>query len=86
MALRPPMSETRVKVIEAAFKKMDKSGDGFITVDDLKRVYNVKKHPKYMSGEWDEDKVLKEYLRVFDTPNKSGMTVYAMMVMMQTQL
>ena len=34
--LQPPMSEARKKVINEAFKKVDKSGDGVITVQDLK--------------------------------------------------
>jgi len=33
---QPSMSETRRKVVKEAFSKMDKSGDGFITIDDLK--------------------------------------------------
>ena len=30
------MSETRIKVITEAFEKADKTGDGVITIDDLK--------------------------------------------------
>ena len=30
------MSEARKKVVREAFAKMDKTGDGVITVDDLK--------------------------------------------------
>lgn len=30
------MSQSRVKIIGEAFKKLDKTGDGEITVDDLK--------------------------------------------------
>jgi hypothetical protein len=33
---QPPMSEARKKVVREAFAKMDKTGDGVITVDDLK--------------------------------------------------
>ena len=29
---------------------MDKTGDGQITIDDLKLGYNVKFHPNYMNG------------------------------------
>jgi Ca2+-binding EF-hand superfamily protein len=36
------MNQKRMNLVEAAFKKMDKSGDGFITVDDLKGTYDVK--------------------------------------------
>ena len=30
------MSESRIKIIQEAFKKADRTGDGVITIDDLK--------------------------------------------------
>ena len=39
---QPPMSKARVNLIRQAFQKLDKTGDGFVTVEDLKGVYNVK--------------------------------------------
>jgi Ca2+-binding EF-hand superfamily protein len=67
IALRPPMSNARKSLIHQAFVKLDKVSDGKITVDDLKGVYNVKKHPKFLSGEWNEDQCLREFLDSFDT-------------------
>ncbi|XP_067677499.1 calcyphosin-like protein isoform X3 [Haliotis asinina] len=70
--LRPPMSKARRALIEQAFKKLDKSGDGVVTVEDLKGVYNVKKHPKYLNGEWTEDQCLRQFLDTFDSQDKDG--------------
>ncbi|KAK3090470.1 hypothetical protein FSP39_012128 [Pinctada imbricata] len=70
MALRPPMNKNRKGLIIQAFRKLDKTGDGVVTVEDLQGVYNVKKHKKYISGEWTEDQCLKEFLDSFDTPNE----------------
>ena len=39
---QPPMSKARTNLIRQAFQKLDKTGDGFVTVEDLKGVYNVK--------------------------------------------
>jgi Ca2+-binding EF-hand superfamily protein len=36
------MSQSRISLILAAFQKMDKTGDGVITPEDLKGVYNVR--------------------------------------------
>ena len=36
------------------FSKLDKTGDGVVTVDDLKGVYNPIHHKKYKSGEYTE--------------------------------
>jgi len=50
-------------------RKLDKTGDGVVTVDDLKGVYNPKFHKKYKSGEYTEDDVFREFLKSFDSPN-----------------
>ena len=35
-------------------------------MEDLRGVYIVKNHPKYMNGEWKEDQVLRQFLDAFD--------------------
>ena len=42
------------------------TGDGVVTVKDLAGTYNARKHPKYLSGEYTETKVLKEFLNTFE--------------------
>ena len=61
------MNNTRRQLIIKAFQKLDKSGDGVVTVSDLKGVYNVSKHKKYLSGEWTEDQCLGEFLESFES-------------------
>jgi len=63
------MSQARKVLIMDAFKKLDRTGDGVVTVEDLKGVYNVTKHKKYLSGEWTEEQCLREFLDSFDDKN-----------------
>lgn len=67
--LRPPMSQTRKDIILKAFSKADKTGDGKITVEDLRGVYDVSQHAKVKSGEWTKDQAFAEFLKTFDSPN-----------------
>ncbi|XP_032076118.1 calcyphosin [Thamnophis elegans] len=68
-ALRPPMSNTRKEIIAKAFQKLDRTGDGLVTVEDLHGVYNSRSHPKFKSGEWTEDQVFSAFLESFDSPD-----------------
>ncbi|XP_005528035.1 PREDICTED: calcyphosin-like protein [Pseudopodoces humilis] len=73
VTLRPPMSNARKEIIMQAFQKLNKSGNGVITIEDLRGLYNVKYHPKYLNGDWTEEQVFKAFLDNFDSPyDKDG--------------
>ncbi|KAL0891931.1 hypothetical protein ABMA27_015172 [Loxostege sticticalis] len=64
--IRPPMSDSRRAIVEQAFNKLDKTGDGVITVDDIRGVYAVTSHPRYMSGEETADTIMNKFLANFE--------------------
>lgn len=72
IAFRKPLAGSRLNVVEQAFKKADKTGDGVITCDDLKRHYNAREHPKYKNGEMTEVEVFTEFLKTFEPENPDG--------------
>ena len=64
------MNKNRISLINQAFSKLDKNSDGKIDITDLKGVYSVQKHPKFLNGEWSEDQILRKFLDTFDTKGK----------------
>lgn len=60
------MSKARLALVDAAFKKLDKTGDGIITVEDMKGVYHTERHPKYISGEKTREDIFNQFLSNFE--------------------
>ncbi|KAF3848359.1 hypothetical protein F7725_014856, partial [Dissostichus mawsoni] len=54
-------------------RKLDRTGDGVVTIEDLRGVYSPKHHPKFQNGEWSEEQVFRSFLDNFDSPTtKTG--------------
>ena len=82
------MNKSRQGVVMEAYQKLDKSGDGVITIEvgrdftktsqithitqDLRGVYDVKNHPKYLNGEATEEDLYTKFLQNFETNGLSG--------------
>jgi len=64
--IRGEMSDKRINLIKQAFKKFDRTGDGVVTIDDLRGVYSAKNHPDVKSGKKTEDDILFEFLDTFE--------------------
>uniref|UniRef100_A0A646QDA1 Calcyphosin n=1 Tax=Hemiscolopendra marginata TaxID=943146 RepID=A0A646QDA1_9MYRI len=64
--IRPPMTPNRKKLVMEAYAKLDKTGDGQVTIEDLKNVYSVRHHPQFLNGEMTEDQLLTKFLANFE--------------------
>ncbi len=47
--LAPPMPERRLALVREAFRRLDKTGDGVVKIDDLAQAYDTSKHPLVLS-------------------------------------
>jgi Ca2+-binding EF-hand superfamily protein len=63
---REELSERRLKMVDAAFRLMDKDGSGQITVGDVKCLYDPSHHKDFIEGTKSKDEVIKEFLDSFD--------------------
>jgi Ca2+-binding EF-hand superfamily protein len=72
VALRGEMSEDRLDFVHEAFRRLDRTGDGVVTVEDLEQLYDVSQHPEVMNGNLSEREALKEFLSQWDTGVQDG--------------
>jgi Ca2+-binding EF-hand superfamily protein len=66
-AIRGPMNPQRKRITAQAFKKLDKDGNGWIDINDIRNVYNATHHPDVQSGKKTEEQILQEFLETFET-------------------
>lgn len=66
-AIRGPMNSNRKKIVAQAYKKLDKDGNGWIDINDIRGVYTANKHPDVLAGKKTEDQILQEFLETFET-------------------
>ncbi|GBG31649.1 Calcium-dependent protein kinase [Hondaea fermentalgiana] len=67
VGLRGPLPARRRDLIGQAFAKLDRTGDGTVTVEDLEMTYDPSFHPDVRSGKLSKAQALREFLTQFDT-------------------
>ena len=60
------MNQNRVSLVKRAFAKIDKDGNGVLTIADIKGTYDASNHPDVLAGKSTEDEILFEFLDTFD--------------------
>ncbi|XP_064477304.1 calcyphosin-like protein isoform X2 [Ornithodoros turicata] len=65
-AIRPRMGPSREAMVMKAFEKLDRSGDGQITFEDIQGVYSVQSNSEYLNGQRTKKELLTRFLANFE--------------------
>jgi Ca2+-binding EF-hand superfamily protein len=72
--VRDPLTERRLKLVQMAFDKLDKDGNGIVDGTELAQTYDASRHPEVIAGRMTEKEVLTQFLETFDVGGvKDGM-------------
>ena len=73
VGIRGKLNARRKAIVEKAFLKFNKNDtDDWIDAQDLAGVYDVRMHPKYLSGEMSEQEIFEEFLVSMGDKNRDG--------------
>jgi Ca2+-binding EF-hand superfamily protein len=67
MAVRGELNDFRRALIEKAFRCLDRDGNGYLEIDDIRDKYNASKHPDVIQGKKTENQILMDFLETFET-------------------
>mgnify|MGYP000291577811 FL=1 len=70
--IRGQMNERRQNLVLLAYGVLDKTGDGVVTIEDLKGSYNTSQHPDVLAGKKTEDQVLLEFMKQWEGGEADG--------------
>ena len=74
--IRGDLSDRRKALVRMAFNKLDKTGDGLVTLADLEGTYNVEFHPKFKSGEMSKKDILQDFMKQWDLHHRDNKVTY----------
>lgn len=76
--LREQLTERKKKMVDKAFKTLDKDGSGQINVRDIINVYDVSKDKDFIAGKKSKEQILSDFLNSFDglKGNNDGVITY----------
>lgn len=72
LAVRGTINKRRQGMIDMAYKVLDNTGDGKITIEDIQNRYNVHHDPDVLAGRKVHDCALGDFLGQFDSIDKDG--------------
>jgi Ca2+-binding EF-hand superfamily protein len=65
--LKGKLNDFRLRLLTEAYQKLDKNGDGQVTLDDIARNFNATRNPEVLQGRKTEGEVFNEFITNWDT-------------------
>ncbi len=72
LAVKGELNERRKALIAEAYKVVDVTGDGKVSIEDLIGTFNAKSHPDVASGKRKEEEIINDFMGQWDTLEKDG--------------
>lgn len=70
--LAEPMNGRRQQLVDDAFGRLDVTGDGRVTIEDIMQMYDASLAPEVVNGNLTEEQALRRFLDAFDSGVKDG--------------
>jgi len=64
--VRGQMNRERKLLVRQAFQRLDRTGDGQVTIEDVQQCYDASQHPEVQNGRMTEDEALQEMMSVYE--------------------
>jgi Ca2+-binding EF-hand superfamily protein len=64
--VRDPLTDRRLRLVQTAFHKLDKDGDGAVDASEIASLYDASKHPDVLSNKRTTEDIYTEFLDTFD--------------------
>lgn len=71
-ALANEMNAKRLALVKLAYQKLDSTGDGLVTTEDIKNVYDVSQNPEVISGKITADEAFAKFMKQWETDKVDG--------------
>ena len=70
------MNAARLSWVSKAYDKLDKNGDGKVTLDDIAKIIDITKFPEVVNGQMTPKEVYMKYMSLWETQEADGVVTY----------
>jgi Ca2+-binding EF-hand superfamily protein/nucleoid DNA-binding protein len=75
--LRGKISRKRRAMVKRVFEHLDVSGDGQLSLEEMRLVVDVSRHPDVLTGKLTENEAIRKFMSQWDAPGGDGIITFA---------